>query len=93
MSNKKTRGLQNTQDNRINSDLSIDPDFSSEGIISTEKKQLALAQLRIAKHQEIIKKCEAALKRKKKLKKQRRLKKKRNKKSVQLNPKTKVKKI
>ena len=54
MSNKKTRGLQNTQDNRINSDLSIDPDFSSEGIISTEKKQLALAQLRIAKHQEMI---------------------------------------
>ena len=55
---KNTQELEYTQEEHADSNLSIDPDFSSEGIISTEKKSLAIAQFQIAKHEQILQKRE-----------------------------------
>ena len=62
---KNTQELEYTQEEHADSNLSIDPDFSSEGIISTEKKSLAIAQFQIAKHEQILQKREEEKKKRK----------------------------
>ena len=65
MDDKKQEGLEYTRNDHSDSYLDSDPDFSSEGIISTEKKRLAIAQFRIAKHEQIIRKREEAMNKRK----------------------------
>ena len=67
MNNKKSIGIENTQDNRTTKSTMICLLILilAQKVSSQLKKQLTLAQFKIAKHQEIIKKHEAAVKRKK----------------------------